>query len=353
MKVDRQSWVELQLVSIDSRSTKPGMLYIGGSDDHQPPLFTSSSGFHGCVKKIRLNGRSIVLRTGSNENVRECGTNPCISAGCPEKCISNNKQDFLCLCEWPTYGRTCEIKAKRLSGMRFSGYSYLELKTEDYMKQIIGDSLRLEMNLKIENSTDVNDKSSKSSQLLAFAGENGVNSDFLRLLLTEDHLVQVMMNLGSSLVSLTHPTRLISGTWTRIGVEKPSANSIHKRRQPHHNECFPKNRTLNILKGIHIGESATTFSLQCTQDRDSSTKPCSQEEPSANSIHKRRQPITTSASRKTETLNLLKGIHIGGMPSNIQHVDGFKGCIDYFRIGSLLIDHPQMATKAINIENCD
>ncbi|KAJ1347386.1 hypothetical protein KIN20_002425 [Parelaphostrongylus tenuis] len=294
MKVDRQSWVESQLVSVGNPLTTPGMLYIGGLDERLSLHLPSISGFHGCVKKIRVNGRPILLRAKSGQPIRECGTDPCALAGCPQTCTSNN-DDYLCLCEWPKYGRACEVEAKRLSAMRFSGHSYLELNKEEHMNQITGDSLKMEINLKIDNNTD--EGGSMNGQLLAFAGESGVTGDFFRLLLTQDHTVQVMMNLGSGLVSLTHPTQLIAQRWTRVGV-------VRQKRQV----------TLSI-------NDAT--------------------------------PITTISPGDSEQLNVYKGLYIGGMPHDTQHLDGFRGCIRFINIGSIMIDHPEEVTSAINIEDCD
>ncbi|VDM73358.1 unnamed protein product, partial [Strongylus vulgaris] len=178
------------------------------------------SGFHGCMKKIRLNGKSVVLRAGSGQHIRECGIDPCATAACPRSCTSNN-DDFICLCDWPQYGKTCELgqfhqQTTGLSAMRFTGYSYLEFRSEEHMNQITGDSLNMEINVRLNNMTD--EDGSAKSQLLAFAGENGITGDFFRLLITPDRTVQVMMNLGSGLVSLTHPTPLAPNRWTRIEV---------------------------------------------------------------------------------------------------------------------------------------
>ncbi|ETN84148.1 hypothetical protein NECAME_07032 [Necator americanus] len=107
LQIDRQSWVESQLLSVGIPLTQPGMLYIGGYEGALPHHLEALSGFHGCVKKIRLNGKSVLLRAGAGQHVRECGMDPCALAACPRACTSNN-DDFVCLCEWPKYGRTCE-----------------------------------------------------------------------------------------------------------------------------------------------------------------------------------------------------------------------------------------------------
>ncbi|EYB81518.1 hypothetical protein Y032_0381g362 [Ancylostoma ceylanicum] len=313
MKIDRQSWVESQLLSIGAPLTQPGMLYIGGYDGALPHHLAIVSGFHGCVKKIRLNGKAVVLRAGSGQHVRECGMDPCALAACPRTCTSSN-DDFVCLCEWPKFGRTCEQEVTRLSAMRFSGHSYLEFRSEEHMNQITGDTLNMEMNVKLNNITD--EDGSPKSQLLAFSGENGITGDFFRLLITsvrkrissnggygiwslfsQDRAVQVMMNLGSGLVSLTHPTQLIPNRWTRVEV-------VRKRRQV----------TLSV-------NDAT--------------------------------PITTMAPGDSEQLNVYKGLFIGGMPPDAQHLDGFRGCIESIEIGSVVLDHPKLATSAINIQDCE
>ncbi|KHJ86729.1 laminin G domain protein [Oesophagostomum dentatum] len=294
MKVDRQSWVESQLLSIGGVLTQPGMLYIGGFDGSLPDHLATVSGFHGCVRKIRLNGKSVVLRAGSGQHVRECGMDPCATAACPKSCTSSN-DDFVCLCEWPRYGKTCEQEATRLSAMRFTGHSYLEFRSEEHMNQITGDSLNMEINVKLNNNTE--EDGMPKSQLLAFTGENGITGDFFRLLITQDKTVQVMMNLGSGLVSLTHPTQIIPNRWTRIEV-------VRKRRQ----------LTLSV-------NDAT--------------------------------PITTMAPGESEQLNVYKGLFIGGMPPDAQHLDGFRGCIESIEIGSVILDHPKQATTAINIQDCD
>ncbi|WKX93479.1 hypothetical protein Q1695_011060 [Nippostrongylus brasiliensis] len=295
MKVDRQSWVESQLISIRGQLTKPGTIYLGGYDGVLPHHLSVIAGFHGCMKKLRLNGRSIALRPEHGANIRECGTDPCATAGCPRACTSTN-DDFTCLCEWPKYGRTCEHEAKRLLAMRFSGHSYLELKKEEHMNQITGESLKLEINLKLGNVTD-NTSSSSKSQLVMFAGESGVTADFFRLVITQDRTAQVMMNLGSGLVTLTHPTQLIPERWARVEV-------VRQKRQ----------LTLSV-------NDAT--------------------------------PITTVAPGDSEQLNVYKGLFVGGMPPNSQHLDGFHGCIEFVQIGTVVVDHPEEASTAINIENCD
>nr|CDJ95273.1 Laminin G domain containing protein [Haemonchus contortus] len=294
MKVDRQSWVESQLMSIRGPLTEPGMLYIGGYDGDLPPHVALVSGFHGCMKKIRLNGRSIAFRPEHGQHIRECGADPCAAAGCPRSCSSTN-DEFVCLCEWPKHGKTCEQETKRLLTMRFSGHSYLELKKAEQMDQVTGDTLKMEINVKLSNVTDTT--SPLRSQLLVFAGENGVTADFFRLLITPDRHVQVMMNLGSGLVTLTHPTPLIPGRWSRVEVAR------HKRQL-----------TLSI-------NDAT--------------------------------PITTMAPGDSEELNVYKGLFIGGMPPDSQHLDGFRGCIEFVQIGSVVVDHPEEAATAVNIENCD
>ncbi|CAJ0607388.1 unnamed protein product [Cylicocyclus nassatus] len=294
MKVDRQSWVESQLLSIGEVLTQPGMLYIGGYDGTLPDHLAMIPGFHGCVKKVRLNGKAVLLRAGSGQHVRECGIDPCAIAACPHSCTSNN-DDFICLCDWPHYGRTCEQEATRISAMRFGGHSYLQFSDEEHMNQITGDSLNMEINIKIQNASD--EDGSAKSQLLAFAGENGITGDFFRLLITPDRAVQVMMNLGSGLVSLTHPTQLVPNRWARIEI-------VRKRRQ----------LTLSI-------NDAT--------------------------------PITTVAPGESEQLNVYKGLFIGGMHPDAQHLDGFRGCIESIEIGTVVLDHPKQATTAINIQDCD
>ncbi|KAK6737014.1 hypothetical protein RB195_019605 [Necator americanus] len=294
MKIDRQSWVESQLLSVGIPLTQPGTLYIGGYEGALPHHLEALSGFHGCVKKIRLNGKSVLLRAGAGQHVRECGMDPCALAACPRACTSNN-DDFVCLCEWPKYGRTCEQEANQLSAMHFSGHSYLEFKNEEHMNQITGDSLNMEINFKLSNSTG--DDGLPKTQLLAFSGENGISGDFFRLLITQDREIQVMMNLGSGLVSLTHPSKLIISRWTRVEI-------VRKRRQV----------TLSV-------NDAT--------------------------------PITTIAPGDSEQLNVYKGLFIGGMPPDSQHLDGFRGCIESIALGTVLLDHPKQATNAINIQDCD
>ncbi|KAK6036346.1 hypothetical protein COOONC_07680 [Cooperia oncophora] len=55
----------------------------------------------------------------------------------------------------------------------------------------------------------------------------------------------------------------------------------------------------------------------------------------------------------SEELNVYKGLFIGGMPPDSQHLDGFRGCIEFVEVGSIVIDHPEEASTAVNIENCD
>ncbi|KAK6029360.1 hypothetical protein OSTOST_04530 [Ostertagia ostertagi] len=160
LQVRSQSWVlnPPRLISIRGPLTEPGMLYIGGYDGNLPHHLAMLSGFHGCMKKIRLNGRSIAFRPEHGQHIRECGADPCAAAG-------------------------------------------------------------------------------------------------------------------------------------------------HKRQL-----------TLSI-------NDAT--------------------------------PITTMAPGDSEELNVYKGLFIGGMPPDSQHLDGFRGCIEFIEIGSTVVDHPEEATTAVNIENCD
>ncbi|KIH46698.1 laminin G domain protein [Ancylostoma duodenale] len=285
MKVDRQSWVESQLLSIGAPLTQPGMLYIGGYEGALPHHLAMVSGFHGCVKKIRLNGKAVVLRAGSGQHVRECGMDPCALAACPRTCTSSN-DDFICMCEWP---------------------------------KITGDTLNMEMNVKLNNITD--EDGSPKSQLLAFSGENGITGDFFRLLITSDRAVQVMMNLGSGLVSLTHPTQLIPNRWTRVEVmfaENYALASLWKTQKP-----LPADNEISLKR------------RQVTLSVNDAT------------------PITTMAPGDSEQLNVYKGLFIGGMPPDAQHLDGFRGCIESIEIGSVVLDHPKLATSAINIQDCD
>ncbi|VDL70132.1 unnamed protein product [Nippostrongylus brasiliensis] len=230
MKVDRQSWVESQLISIRGQLTKPGTIYLGGYDGVLPHHLSVIAGFHGCMKKLRLNGRSIALRPEHGANIRECGTDPCATAGCPRACTSTN-DDFTCLCEWPKYGRTCE-----------------------HGERITGESLKLEINLKLGNVTD-NTSSSSKNQLVMFAGESGVTADFFRLVITQDRTVQVMMNLGSGLVTLTHPTQLIPERWARVEVvrQKRQLTLSVNDATPITTVAPGDSEQLNVYKGLFVG----------------------------------------------------------------------------------------------------
>ncbi|KAE9411925.1 hypothetical protein Angca_000870, partial [Angiostrongylus cantonensis] len=71
----------------------------------------------------------------------------------------------------------------------------------------------------------------------------------------KDNTVQVMMNLGSGLVSLTHPTLLIAERWTRVGVVRQK-----RRLTLTINDATPittispgDSEQLNVYKGLYIG----------------------------------------------------------------------------------------------------
>ncbi|CAJ0914461.1 unnamed protein product, partial [Mesorhabditis belari] len=90
LKVDKQSWIESELHSVRSvgESSRGGVATVGGSNEATPSHLLPIHGFHGCMKRVVLNGHHIHLASQPSVGLRECGSDPCASGGCPSGCAS-------------------------------------------------------------------------------------------------------------------------------------------------------------------------------------------------------------------------------------------------------------------------
>uniref|UniRef100_A0A8R1DEY6 Laminin G domain-containing protein n=1 Tax=Caenorhabditis japonica TaxID=281687 RepID=A0A8R1DEY6_CAEJA len=297
LKVNKQSWVESELHGIkDDILEETGDIYIGAvNPEDTPTVVKQTEGFAGCVKRIRLNGRSIQMQSNLATNVSECFTDPCSSSGCPKQCISHNSQP-ICQCEWPLTGHKCSLTAESdLSSMAFAGFSHLELDDEAVMSHITGDSLNLAVNFKIRNVAE------NVRQIIVSAGDVTHEDDFFELSLDTNRFIRFSLNLGSGIIVLTHPTRIEEERWITVEV-------IRKK---------------NEVKLSVNGED----------------------------------PITAFAPEGAEQLNVYKSVFVGNnyLPegsSDGRDFTGFHGCIISLRFDQTTISHPKQAKTAINIQDC-
>ncbi|CCD71845.1 Laminin G domain-containing protein [Caenorhabditis elegans] len=297
LKVNKQGWVESELhASKLEIIEETGNIFIGSLDDNDiPSVVKDIEGFAGCVKRIRLNGKAILMQSTYATNVTECFQDPCSTFGCPNKCLAHNSMP-VCQCEWPMSGRKCSVTSEsEISAMKFSGLSYLELDNEAVMSHITGDSLDMAVNFKIQNTTQT------VRQIVISAGDITHEDDFFELSIDTNRFVRFALNLGSGTIVLTHPKRIEDERWITVEV-------IRKR---------------NLVKLSVNGED----------------------------------PITGFAPEGAEQLNVYRNIFIGnnftpdGSPDG-RDFTGLDGCIISLRFDQTTISHPKQAKTAINIQDC-
>ncbi|ULU04909.1 hypothetical protein L3Y34_017572 [Caenorhabditis briggsae] len=297
LKVNKQGWVESELHASKSEILEgTGHIFLGSPDIQDvPTVMKDIDGFSGCVKRVRLNGRSIVMQSVYATNVSECFQDPCASFGCPKGCISHNSAP-VCQCDWPKTGRKCtDLSDTTISAMKFSGLSYLEVDNEDVMSHITGDSLDMAVNFKIKNTTQ------HLRQILVSAGDVTHEDDFFELSVDNNKFVRFALNLGSGTIVLTHPKRIVEDTWNTVEV-------IRKK---------------NSVKLSVNGED----------------------------------PISTFAPDGAEQLNVYRNVFIGNNHLPEGSTDGhdfagFDGCIISVKFDQTIINHPIQTKAAINIQDC-
>ncbi|CAI2343585.1 unnamed protein product [Caenorhabditis sp. 36 PRJEB53466] len=297
LKVNKQSWVESELHGIKSELFEDtGDIYIGSlNEDDCPTVVKQLDGFSGCVKRLRLNGRSIPMQSSQSMNVSECFTDPCSTFGCPKQCIAHNSMP-ICQCEWPMIGHKCALSSEsEISSMAFGGFSYMELNDEAVMSHITGDSLDMAVNFKIRNLTQ------NLRQVIVSGGDVTHEDDFFELAIDSNRFVRFALNLGSGTVVLTHPKRIEEETWVTVEVI----------------------RNKNEVKLSVNGED----------------------------------PITGFAPAGAEQLNVYRSVFVGnnylpeGSPDG-RDFTGLHGCIISLRFDQTTISHPKQAKTAINIQDC-
>ncbi|CAD6197219.1 unnamed protein product [Caenorhabditis auriculariae] len=297
MKVNKQSWVEGQLDGENDDEDGESHLVVGGAAG-RISQFSLQEGFYGCLKKVRLNGRTVQLSGTTSHNVTECVSDPCASFGCPQTCASLGNE-AVCQCAWPTSGDRCQHSEKgEVDAMTFSGTSYLELTSDKVMNHITGDRLRLNMEFKLANF------STPLDQVLFSGGDTTKVSDgdYLQLVVDSSHFVRFSMNLGSGAVVLTHPSKVIVDRWTTVSV---------------------------LRRGLHV-----TLSVNGED------------------------PITVALPEGAEQLNVYHAVVVGGQPppasqpTSYPTSTGFRGCILSLKLGDDVISKPTQAQRAVNIANC-
>lgn len=74
------------------------------------------------------------------------------------------------------------------------------------------------MRFKLRNTTQYR---YDDEQMLAFSGEVENHGDYFKLLVTSNHAIKLMINLGSGVVSLTHDqARLTDADWHTVSVKR-------------------------------------------------------------------------------------------------------------------------------------
>lgn len=297
LKVNKQGWVESELHAARSEVFEgTGSIFIGSLDESDiPSVMKDMEGFSGCVKRIRLNGRTISMQSIYATHVTECFQDPCSSFGCPKKCLAHNSMP-ICQCDWPMSGRKCTFAvAPDISAMKFSGFSYMEVDNESVMSHITGDSLDMAVNFKIQNSTQ------NVRQVVVSAGDVTHEDDFFELSIDTNRFVRFALNLGSGTIVLTHPKRIEEERWVTVEV-------IRKK---------------NLVKLSVNGED----------------------------------PITGFAPEGAEQLNVYRNVFIGSnhIPEGTldgRDYTGLEGCIISLRFDQTTISHPKQSKTAINIQDC-
>uniref|UniRef100_A0A1I7TUY6 LAM_G_DOMAIN domain-containing protein n=1 Tax=Caenorhabditis tropicalis TaxID=1561998 RepID=A0A1I7TUY6_9PELO len=297
LKVNKQGWVESELHAARTEVLEgTGRIFIGSLDEQDiPTVMKDMEGFSGCVKRIRLNGRSISMQSIHATHVTECFTDPCTTYGCPKKCLAHNSMP-ICQCDWPMSGRKCTIATDpEISAMKFSGFSYMEVDNESVMSHITGDSLDMAVNFKIKNTTQ------NVRQIVVSAGDVTHEDDFFELCIDTNRFVRFALNLGSGTIVLTHPKRIEEERWVTVEV-------IRKK---------------NLVKLSVNGED----------------------------------PITGFAPEGAEQLNVYRNVFIGSnhIPEGTldgRDYTGLEGCIISLRFDQTTISHPKQSRTAINIQDC-
>ncbi|KAF1766350.1 hypothetical protein GCK72_006307 [Caenorhabditis remanei] len=297
LKVNKQGWVESELHGSKYDILDGiGHIFIGELDLQDiPTVMNDIGGFYGCIKRIRLNGRSITMQSIYATNVVECFQDPCSTFGCPKKCIAHNSMP-ICQCDWPMSGRKCTFAtAPEISAMKFTGFSYLEVDNDSVMSHITGDSLDMAVNFKIHNTTQT------VRQIVVSAGDVTHEDDFFELSIDTNRFVRFALNLGSGTIVLTHPKRIDEEKWVTVEV-------IRKK---------------NLVKLSVNGED----------------------------------PITGFAPDGAEQLNVYRNVYIGdnhmldGNPDG-RDFKGLEGCILSLRFDQTTISNPKQSKTAINIQDC-
>ncbi|CAB3405441.1 unnamed protein product [Caenorhabditis bovis] len=298
LKINRQNWVESEVRGQRSDDVEiGGTLSIGGFGGEYPQIIGASSGFVGCMRRIRLNSRPLILTSDVNDtSVTECTiSDPCHPLGCPRSCVSPTAHSpAACACEWPSYGAKCALTSSHeISAMKFKGASHLELNDEAIMSHVTGESLDLAVNFKLANSTPP-----AFRQILVAAGDANHEDDFFELAVTPSRFARFSMNLGSGTVVLTHPKLIEPERWTTI-------------------EVIRKNRAVTLSVN---GED----------------------------------PIASLAPEGAQQLNVYRNVMVGNAPAADANTDrqGFRGCVISMRFDDVIITHPKQAKAAINIEDC-
>ncbi|KHN75196.1 Pikachurin [Toxocara canis] len=255
-------------------------------------------GFSGCIKKVHQNGRPVHLLKDalSSKRVHECGWDPCteIHCGAGARCVDAHSVP-ICMCRFPTHGPLCEhVFTSPPSAMKFSRFSYLRFTDHRIMKYITGEALDVSFSIKRSEQLKTVDNRNVS-QILIYAGDEENVGDFLHLLLTNRSAVQLILNLGSGITTLTHPSRIQPNKWYNIAVTRQA-------------------------RQVSLSVNGSS--------------------------------ITTTAPPPSVEMNVYDAFYIGGTSQYGDEMSGFVGCIQRIRIGFEVIDSPLNVTESINVSRC-
>uniref|UniRef100_F1KT22 Agrin n=1 Tax=Ascaris suum TaxID=6253 RepID=F1KT22_ASCSU len=299
IKVDHQSWIENRVSSDVTDFHRTGFSFFGGAPDDQiPSEVQSRRGFSGCLKKVHQNGRAVHLLEDAltSTNVHECGWDPCSETHCGAhaRCVDAHAIP-VCMCRFPAYGPLCEkVFDSGPSKMKFSHFSYLRFADHRIMRHITGETLDLSFLMK--RNKQVNSIETRGiSQVLVYVGDEDNVGDFLHLLLTNKGELRLIMNLGSGITTLTHPTRIHPTKWYNVTISRQA-------------------------RQISLSVNGSS--------------------------------ITTTAPSPSVEMNVYDAFYIGGTKRRDGTLTGFFGCIQGIRIDYEEIDSPLNVTEAINILRC-
>ncbi|VDM38087.1 unnamed protein product [Toxocara canis] len=311
MKVDHHWWIENRVSNDITHFERTNVSFFGGAPEDQIPFeMQMRRGFSGCIKKVIIdqrncnsrvhllqvhqNGRPVHLLKDalSSKRVHECGWDPCteIHCGAGARCVDAHSVP-ICMCRFPTHGPLCEHGEFIFLELNFSYHYHLIISISPiiiiwsyqflYHWRGVGCELFYKAHCFV--------------QILIYAGDEENVGDFLHLLLTNRSAVQLILNLGSGITTLTHPSRIQPNKWYNIAVTRQA-------------------------RQVSLSVNGSS--------------------------------ITTTAPPPSVEMNVYDAFYIGGTSQYGDEMSGFVGCIQRIRIGFEVIDSPLNVTESINVSRC-